>query len=225
MQCNLRDAGMATFLLGTLAVVGDLPAAIAGAVATAMLLALREPLHRWVASLSWSEIRSGLTLLAMTFLAMTFLMLPILPNRTIDPWNVVNPYEIWLLTSLIAAVSFAGYVAVRIFGGRLGVLMTAIAGGLASSTAATLTLARLAHRHPDSSALLSSGVLLAGLTMIIRVAVVATALNPSLFPHLKRPLLVGGGVLAIGAGLLLLQSRGASERPELKITNPLERGV
>lgn len=210
-------AGMATFLLGTLAVVGDLAAAIAGAVATAMLLALREPLHRWVASLSWSEIRSGLTLLAMTFL-----MLPILPNRTIDPWNVVNPYEIWLLTILIAAVSFAGYVAVRIFGGRLGVLMTAIAGGLASSTATTLTLARLAYRHPDSSALLSSGVLLAGLTMIIRVAVVATALNPSLFPHLKWPLLIGGGVLAIGAGLLVLQSRGASERPELKITNPLE---
>ena len=36
-------AGIATFLLGTLAVVGDLAAAIAGAVATAVLLALREP--------------------------------------------------------------------------------------------------------------------------------------------------------------------------------------
>ena len=76
-------AGIATFLLGTLAVVGDLAAAIAGAVATAVLLALREPLHRWVASLSWNEIRSGLTLLAMTF--------PILPNRPVDPWGTVNP--------------------------------------------------------------------------------------------------------------------------------------
>lgn len=210
-------AGIATFLLGTLAVVGDLAAAIAGAVATAVLLALREPLHRWVASLSWNEIRSGLTLLAMTFL-----MLPILPNRPVDPWGTVNPYEIWLLTILIAAVSFAGYVAVRVFGDRLGVLMTAIAGGLASSTATTLTLARLARRHPESSTLLSCGVLLSGLTMIIRVAVVATALNPSLLPHLKWPLLIGGGVLAIGAGLLLLQSRGSSEQPELTITNPLE---
>ena len=209
-------AGIATFLLGTLAVVGDLAAAIAGAVATAVLLALREPLHRWVASLSWNEIRSGLTLLAMTFL-----MLPILPNRPVDPWGTVNPYEIWLLTILIAAVSFAGYVAVRVFGDRLGVLMTAIAGGLASSTATTLTLARLARRHPESSTLLSCGVLLSGLTMIIRVAVVATALNPSLLPHLKWPLLIGGGVLAIGAGLLL-QSRGSSEQPELTITNPLE---
>lgn len=161
------------------------------------------------------EIRSGLTLLAMTFL-----MLPILPNRPVDPWGTVNPYEIWLLTILIAAVSFAGYVAVRVFGDRLGVLMTAIAGGLASSTATTLTLARLARRHPESSTLLSCGVLLSGLTMIIRVAVVATALNQSLLPHLKWPFLIGGGVLAIGAGLLLLQSRGSSEQPELTITNP-----
>ena len=210
-------AGMSTFLLGTLAVVGDLAVAIAGAVAAAVLLALREQLHRWVASLSWSEIRSGLTLLAMTFL-----MLPILPNRPVDPWSAVNPYEIWLLTILIAAVSFAGYVAVRAFGGRLGVLMTAVAGGLASSTATTLTLARLARQHPESSALLSGGVLLAGLTMVIRVAVVATALSPSLFPYLKWPLLAGGGALAIGAGILLFQNRDASEQPELLVTNPLE---
>lgn len=210
-------AGMSTFLLGALAVVGDLKAAIAGGVAAAVLLALREQLHRWVASLSWSEIQSGLTLLTMTFL-----MLPILPNRPVDPWSAINPYEIWLLTILIAAVSFAGYVAVRAFGDRLGVLMTAVAGGLASSTATTLTLARLAHRHPESSALLSSGVLLAGLTMIIRVAVVVTALSPSLLPYLKWPLLAGGGALAIGAGVLLFQSRGASEQPELQVTNPLE---
>ncbi|KQK30401.1 MgtC/SapB family protein [Bosea thiooxidans] len=210
-------AGMSTFLLGALAVVGDLTAAIAGAVAAAVLLALREQLHRWVASLSWSEIRSGLTLLAMTFL-----MLPILPNRLVDPWNAVNPYEIWLLTILIATVSFAGYVAIRAFGGRLGVLVTAVAGGLASSTATTLTLSRLARRHPESSALLSSGVLLAGLTMIIRVAIVATALSPSLLFYLKWPLLAGGAALAIGAGMLLLQNPGASEQPELQVTNPLE---
>lgn len=210
-------AGMSTFLLGALAVVGDVAAAVAGAVATAVLLALRDQLHRWVASLSWSEIRSGLTLLAMTFL-----LLPVLPNRPIDPWNAINPYEIWLLTILIAAVSFAGYVAVRVFGDRLGVLTAAVAGGLASSTATTATLAALARRRSEAAALLSGGVLLAGVVMIARVAIIATALNPSLLPHLQWPLLIGGGVLVLGAGLLLLQSSGATEQPELKITNPLE---
>lgn len=210
-------AGMATFLLGSFAVVGDLTAAIAGSVAAAVLLALREQLHRWVASISWAEIRSGLTLLAMTFL-----LLPILPNKPIDPWNAINPYEIWLLTILIATVSFIGYVAVRVFGDRLGILMAAAAGGLASSTATTMTLAGLARRHQDSSGLLAGGTLLAGLIMVIRVAIVATALSPSLLPHLQWPLLFGGGTFAIGTGLLLLQSEGSSEQPELKITNPLE---
>ena len=210
-------AGISTFLLGALAVVGHLEAAVAGAVATALLLALRDQLHRWVASLTWEEIRSVLTLLAMTFL-----LLPILPNRPVDPWNALNPHEIWLLTILIAALSFAGYVAVRVLGDRLGVAMAAIAGGLASSTATTVTLSGLARRHPESSALLASGVLLAGLIMVARVAVVATALSPPLLAFLQWPLLAGGGILAIGAGLLQLQGRGSSEQPELHIANPLE---
>ena len=81
--------------------------------AMAILLALREPLHSWVRNLTWIELRSALMLLAMTFL-----LLPILPNRPIDPWDVVNPREIWLLAILIAGISFAGYVAIRIFGDR-----------------------------------------------------------------------------------------------------------
>ena len=109
---------------------------IACAVAMTVLLALRDQLHRWVASLTWPEIRAVLILLAMSFL-----LLPILPNRTIDPWSSINPYEIWLLAILIAGISFSGYMAVRIFGGRLGVVMTAVAGGLASSTATTLAFA------------------------------------------------------------------------------------
>lgn len=210
-------AGMSTFMLGVLAVVGDLRAAIAGAVAMAVLLAMREQLHRWVASLSWAEIRSGLTLLAMTFL-----LLPILPNRTIDPWDAINPYIIWLLTILIAAVSFSGYVAIRIFGDRLGVMMAAVAGGLASSTATTITLAELVRQHPESRNLLAGGILTAGLVMVARVAIVASALNPMLLQPLLLPLLSGGFILAVGAGLMLVLSRGSSQQPVLKIANPLE---
>lgn len=210
-------AGLSTFLLGTLAVIGNLEAAIAGAVAMALLLALRDQLHRWVASLSWAEIRSGLTLLAMSFL-----LLPILPNRPVDPWGVVNPYVIWLLTIMLASVSFVGYVAIRVFGDRLGVLMAAVAGGLASSTATTLTLAGMADRHPELRALLSSGIIVAGLIMVIRVVAIAAALNSALLPLIQWPLLFAGATLAAGAGALLLESRGASEQPELRISNPLE---
>ncbi len=212
-------AGMLTFLLGCLAVVGDVRVAIASAVAMTVLLALREQLHRWVASLTWREVSAVLILLAMTFL-----LLPILPNRTIDPWGAINPYEVWLLTILIAAVSFAGYVAVRLFGDRMGIIVAAIAGGLASSTATTLALARLGRQHGNAARLLSAGILLAGIVMMARVGAVTLLLNALLLPRLGWPLVAAGATFAI-VSLVLAAGGGGQEHPQLKIDNPLAIGT
>lgn len=212
-------AGLLTFLLGCFAVVGHLQLAIAGGVAMTIVLALREQLHRWVASLTWDEIRATLTLLAMTFL-----LLPILPNRTVDPWGAVNPHQVWLLAILIAAISFGGYVGVRVLGEKLGVVMAAVAGGLASSTATTLTLARLGREYPGASRLLAAGVLLSGVVMVARVAVLAIALNQALLPALALPLSAVGAVL-LCASLALLFFNSETRRPKLEIANPLQIGM
>ncbi|MFX4798028.1 DUF4010 domain-containing protein, partial [Acinetobacter baumannii] len=89
---------------------------------------------------------------------------------------------------LTAGISFVGYVAVRTLGERLGIVTTAIAGGLASSTVTTLTFARLNREHPGSFRLLSAGILIAGAVMMARVAVVAVALNRALLGPLVLPL-------------------------------------
>ena len=212
-------AGMLTFLLGTMAVVGDLQLAIACAVGMTVLLALREPLHRWINSLSWQEIRAVLTLLAMSFL-----LLPLLPNRPIDPWSAINPHRIWLFAIMIATISFAGYVAVKALGNRLGVFMAAGAGGLASSTATTLALARLAREHPSSSGLLSAGILVASGVMMLRTGAIALALNGALFSPLIPALLTAAAVLGIGAAVLWFRSV-QQETPDLQIANPLEIGT
>jgi uncharacterized membrane protein (DUF4010 family) len=212
-------AGMLTFLLGTMAVVGDLQLAIACAVGMTVLLALREPLHRWIDSLNPQEIRAVLTLLAMSFL-----LLPLLPNRPVDPWKVINPYQIWLLAIMIAVISFAGYVAVKAFGNRLGVFMAAVAGGLASSTATTLALARLAREHPSSSGLLSAGILVAGVVMMLRAGIIAVALNRALLTSLLPALLTTAAVLGIGAAILWFRNV-EQESPELRISNPLAVGT
>jgi uncharacterized membrane protein (DUF4010 family) len=212
-------AGMLTFLLGTMAVIGDLQLAIACAVGMTVLLALREPLHRWISSLNWQEIRAVLTLLAMSFL-----LLPLLPNRLIDPWKAINPYQIWLFAIMIAAISFAGYVAVKAFGNRLGVFMAAVAGGLASSTATTLALAKLAREHQSSSGLLSAGILVAGVVMMLRAGAIAVALNGVLLTSLLPTLLTAAAVLSIGAAILLFRNV-QQETPELQISNPLAIGT
>jgi uncharacterized membrane protein (DUF4010 family) len=212
-------AGLLTFALGAFAVLGDLRIAIAAAVAMTLVLALRERLHRWVAHLRHEEIRAVLILLTMTFL-----LLPILPDRAIDPWGSVNPAEIWLLAIMIAAISFGGYVAVRLFGDRLGLVMAAVSGGLASSTATTLTLARLGGKDASTDRLISGAILVSGVVMVVRVAIVAALLNRAMI----LPLLPIFGTLAIvmaAAAAVLLLTNAGDVRPEIEISNPLELGM
>ncbi|MBC2836530.1 MgtC/SapB family protein [Paragemmobacter straminiformis] len=212
-------AGLLTFLLGTMATVGDVTVAIAVAVCMTVLLALREKLHSWLFRLTWDEVRAGLILMVMTFL-----LLPLLPNRPIDPWGAVNLYEVWLLAILMALISFIGYVAVRMLGGTWGIVLTAAAGGLASSTATTLAFARLAGDQPRATDLLVGGIFISGAVMALRVAGLVLILNPallaSLFPELGMVVL---GMLC-AAGLSMLRLRSASPvgaGASLVIANPL----
>jgi uncharacterized membrane protein (DUF4010 family) len=214
-------AGILTFVLGAYAVLGNETVAVAAAVAMAILLALREPLHAWVRTITWPEMRSALVLLAMSFL-----LLPILPNRPVDPWQVLNPAEIWLLAILIAAVSFAGYIAVRVLGERAGIVAAALAGSIASSTATTLSFARLAREHPQSTRLLAGGILLAGVVMLARILVLAGAVKPALLAALVWPAAAAAGVQALaGAALLWQGRRGDGEHPHLEIRNPFDLGT
>lgn len=214
-------AGILTFLLGAYAMIGNDLVAVAAAVVMAILLALRDPLHSWVKKLTWPELRSALMLLAMTFL-----MLPVLPDRPIDPWNVLNPAEIWLLAILIAVISFAGYIAVRIFGDRNGIAVAALAGGLASSTAVTLSFARLAREHPESTRLLAGGILLAGATMLARILVLAGLIKPELLGTLLLPAVAAGAVQLAASGFLLWKGESQStEQSLLEIRSPFDLGT
>lgn len=112
-------AALAVFALGFGAVVADMTVTAASAVAITALLAAREPLHGFLRRLTWLELRAALILLTMTIV-----ILPILPNRPIDPWQTINPFELWMMTILVGAVSFAGYILIRLSGARAGILLT-----------------------------------------------------------------------------------------------------
>lgn len=210
-------AAMLTFALGALAVMGDMAVAGGMGVAAAALLAFKDVLHGWVGRISWLELRSGLLLGAMTFI-----MLPMLPDRTIDPWDTINPFEMWLLTVMIAAISFAGYIAIKAVGDEAGIVMTGVAGGLASSTAVTVTLAEMAKEHPEKVAPLTSGALFASATMAARVLAVVAAVGTSILPQIALPIGLGGVALLGIAIYFLRQEKNSVERSRLKLTNPFE---
>ena len=199
-------AAMLAFALGALAVVGDMQAAIAAGVTATGLLALKASLHGWMRRLTWPELRSGLVLLAMTCI-----MLPWLPRRAIDPWAVFNPFEIWLLTVMIAAISFAGYMAVKAIGEKGGIAVTGIAGGFASSTAVTVTMARLAREHPDQQRLFVAGALFASATTMVKVLALVALVNAALLTRLAPSLGVAGVVLASAGAIFMWRAISETE--------------
>lgn len=211
-------AAMLAFALGAFAVMGDMGVAGGVGVAVAALLAFKGVLHDWVERVSWTELRSGLLLLAMTFI-----LLPLLPDRTIDPWGTINPFELWLLTVMIAAISFAGYIAIKTVGDRHGIMMTGVAGGLASSTAVTVTFAELAKAHPEKRDPLVAGALLSSATMAARVLGVIAAVGASLLPQVAVPIGLGGlTLLGMAFYFLRRQPEDGVQETQLRLRNPFE---
>jgi uncharacterized membrane protein (DUF4010 family) len=197
-------AALLTFMLGALAVLGDMGIAAGAGVATVGLLAYKTQLHGFLARITWAELRSGLLLGAMSFIA-----LPLLPDRALDPWGALNPHELWLMTILIAAVSFAGYLAVKLVGASRGLVLAAAVGGLVSSTVVTLSLARLARANSGRLALLSGAILASGGVMLLRVLVLSGVLNLALALSLAVPLLAAALFQALAAAVLI--GRGSAE--------------
>lgn len=212
-------AAMLVFVLGGYAVVGHMALAAAAAVVTAALLAFKTVLHRWVAALSWPEIRSAIVLLAMTFVA-----LPLLPDRAFGPFGAFNPHEIWLLTVLIATVSFSGYVATRVVGERRGLVLTAFVGGLVSSTAVTLDMARRSREPAADPRLLASGACLSGAVMFVRILIVAVLIDQRLWLFLA-PAFVSAAAVAGLFGLAYLRigrSPAEARSAAIALGNPFE---
>jgi uncharacterized membrane protein (DUF4010 family) len=210
-------AGLLTFALGALAGLGYVAEAGAAAVITTLLLGFKPVLHGWLRRLQGEELRAGLKLLLISIV-----LLPVLPDRGYGPWEALNPYQIWWMVVLIAAISFSGYFAMRIAGTSKGAILTGLFAGLASSTALTLHFSRLARRKPDMVLALAPGILIACGTMYPRMLLVGTFISPQLF----RLLLLPAGLMTLiiyGAALWQGWNRRdtAVEEPA-PIGNPLE---
>lgn len=210
-------AGLLTFMLGLLAGIGELVIASATAVVVVVILASKRQLHGWLSQLSRPELVAALKLLVISVV-----FLPLLPNQGYGPWNSLNPYVIWWMVVLIASISFVGYFAVRVAGERAGITFTALFGGLASSTALTLHLSRLAAAPNARHRLLAGGILLACGTMFLRILVVISIIEFDLLASLLLPALVMGLLVLLPALWLIGRSGRAESGAQLAQTNPLD---
>jgi uncharacterized membrane protein (DUF4010 family) len=210
-------AGLLTFALGALATLGHGALAAAGAVVTTILLGVKPLLHGWVRHLQEKELYATLKLLVISVI-----ILPLLPNQGFGPWEALNPFQIWWMVVLIAGISFVGYFAMKIVGARAGILATGLFAGLASSTAVTVSLSRLARGSSGSENVLAAGILVAGATMFPRILVVSSVINWSLAQALMVPLLTMAALSYLGAGLFWYWSGQDSGNRDARMKNPFE---
>lgn len=213
-------AELVTFTLGVLAVRGHMSAAAAGGVVTVTLLSFKESLHLFVARLEAVELQAVVKLLLISVV-----MLPLLPDRGYGPGLALNPYKLWWVVVMIAGISFVGYVAIKVAGPRIGSLLTGFFGGLASSTALTLSFARMGRANPEMQNLLAAGVAVAAGTMFLRILLIVVVLSPPMVSSLAMPMGVMAGGGYAGALALWLDRRGAGLNAATPVSNPFELGT
>ncbi|MDX1648867.1 MAG: DUF4010 domain-containing protein [Myxococcota bacterium] len=212
---------LATFALAALAVHGAALEAVALATVLAAVLGAKTPLHAGLAWLEPVEMRAMLQVLVLAAVA-----LPLLPARDLGPWDAVNPRTIGWLVLLIVGLQLVGWFAVRLLGARRGVLLTALLGGLSSSTAVTVAFARMAARGGAPQRMLAAGVALAAAAMVPRMLIEVAAVQPTLLARLLLPL--GAlGLVPVAAAAWTAWGPGAgdgaeADGPDVALRNPFE---
>lgn len=206
-----------TFLLGALATLDHVNLATSTAVVTAILLRFKDTLHAWLRSLEQDELHAALQLLLISIV-----LLPILPDHSYGPWQAFNPYEIWWMVVLIASISFVGYLVMKTSSPRKGVILTALAAGMVSSTALTLHFSRLSQQQGDMKNLLAAGILVACGTMFPRIVLISSLINPALFNALIIPMAVMTILTFSAAAFMWNQSVDYHPSKFTHLGNPLE---
>jgi len=207
------------YLLGPVA-FGEPPwVAIGATVAAVLLLTAREKLHGFARQIEVGEIVT-----AGKFLILTGLVLPFLPNEPVTRLTEITPHQVWLAVLAVCIVSYASYLLQRYVAPAGGGLWVAVLGGLYSSTATTVVLARRARAEPTTLREVQTGIILATSVMYLRLLVIIAIFDRPLAAALAPALLVLSLAGLVLAGLWYLRNR-VPTAPQSAVkppTNPLE---
>lgn len=204
-------AALIVFLLGAAAVAGYWLHAIVAGGAVTVLLHWKQPLHRWVERLGDRDVE-----IIVRFVLIALVILPVLPNQTIGPYDVLNPFTTWFLVVLIVGINLVGYVLFRLIGARAGGWVAGLLGGLVSSTATTISYAGMSRREGDLGSIAALVILVASAVVYGRIIVVLAIVAPGMVAYIAGPCIAFTLVLlALSTFAYTRIARGiATEMPE-----------
>jgi len=214
-----ETAAVIVTLTGALCYWDHVPLAVALGVATTVLLSIKVELESFVRRVTRQDLYATLK-----FAVITAIVLPVLPNQAYgpSPVDVLNPYKIWLMVILISAISFCGYVLVKVVGSERGIGLTGLLGGLVSSTAVTLSFSQRSRQEGGLARSFALAIIISWTIMFARVGVEVAVVNASLLAALWMPL-VAGTVAGLGYCIYLHYTSGHAEAA-VEVTNPFELG-
>lgn len=217
-RTRARDPGMTTeialittFLLGAWAT--RQPGLAAGmAVIVAIILAARTRMHDFVHNiLTDQELHDALILAAAALV-----ILPLVPDRTIDPWQVINPRKLWTLAIIVMAINAAGYVAYRTLGAKLGLAIAGFFSGFVSSTATIGAMGTRAKAQPALRNGAVAGAALSSVTTVLKLFLVVGLTSMTVLRELYIPLIASGiAALVYGALFTLRNVRDKDPQADL----------
>ncbi len=214
-------ATLLTFATGALCYWGYLALAAAVGVTVTILLSFKPEMHAFARRLTEEDLYATLK-----FAVITVIVLPILPNRDFGPppFDVFNPYEIWLIVVLISGISFLGYILIKLVGPRQGISLTGLLGGIISSTPVTLSFSQRSREKEGLAKPFALAITVAWAITYLRVLVEVATLNSRLFQTLWPPMIAAAAAgLAYGGYLYL--SQPTQEKGEVPFSNPFEIGT
>jgi uncharacterized membrane protein (DUF4010 family) len=209
-------AALLMYAVGAMLVVGETAVSIAVGGGVAVLLHWKRPMHRFVERIGDTDIRAVFRLALIALV-----ILPVLPDRSYGPYDVLNPFRIWLMVVLIVGISLVGYVLSRLFGERAGSVAGGVLGGLISSTATTASYARRSRGESGAAGLAATVIIIASTVVFVRVAFEVAVVSPSVLPNVlpQFGVLAGWMVLVSGGGYLLVRGKETAMPPAKNPSN------
>lgn len=204
------------FAVGAYLMVGSPPVAIATCGGIVVLLHLKPQLHSLAARIGDRDFTA-----IVQFALISLVILPVLPDRGFGPGHVLNPFRIWLMVVLIVGISLGGYVIYKFVGPRGGAWASGVLGGLISSTATAVSVARRSRQPPVEPGNAAFVLLISSAVVFVRVGILIAVTEPRFLGPAAGPLAAMFGVLAL-FGWFNLRDHGGAAWTQPDHGNPTE---
>lgn len=205
-----------TFILGIMVSKEMYQESVAAAVVLLTLLSLKTTFQTFIEDITTEELFAFIK-----FAIIALLILPLLPNEQYGPNDLVNPFEIGLVVVIVSFLDFFGYFLVKFVGSRTGILLTAVLGGLISSTTVAWNYASKSKTNPLLSREYSAGIVIASAIMFPRIFVLAALFNSKVAFAMVIPLLLLMFIGLIPSFFLIRKKSKDAANTEIEVGNPL----